>query len=147
MTGRTVEEILAERRAIEEARAMNEAPAVTIPDPLVQYRMDAEASLAADRAEIEHRQRKAARERREISIMAEVDRRIAAALAGVDARIAATVDDGMAKSLEHIVKVVSDPLASLDAKIDKVEGLFADLQKTLTAMSTRPERGDFAHMQ
>jgi hypothetical protein len=65
---RTTEQILAEARAIEAARAA-EAPAVVIPDPLTQYRDDAEASLAADHEELQRRQRKAAHEQRQRAAM------------------------------------------------------------------------------
>jgi hypothetical protein len=52
----------------------------------------------------------------------------------------------MAETLEGIVNAVSNPLALLNAKINKVERLFGDLQRTLS-VSPLSERTGFPHFQ
>jgi hypothetical protein len=133
MTGRTTAEILAEARAIEAARAMNEAPAVTIPDPLVQYRADAEASLAADREETLRRQRKAARDqmaRHRAMAEAEIDERVRVAVAREVAVVLDTLSEAVGSAIGELIKQNMDP----------VEKKLATLERLLNRLVPTPGR-------
>ena len=119
------------RREAEEtiraAREVTEAPAVVIPDPLVQYREDAEASLAADREELQRRQNKAARDqlaRQRAMAEAEIDERVRVAVAQEVAAVLDALSDAVGGAVGELIKQNMDPvekkLATLERLLDRL---------------------------
>jgi hypothetical protein len=145
MTGRTTAEILAEVRDIEAARAMNGAPAVVIPDPLVQYREDAEADLAADEAEKLRRVRAAKLDQMaRVRATAEIDmnERVRVAVAREVGAVLDTLMEAVGSAIGELIKQSMDPI---ETKLATMERLLDRLQ-SLTAPAGRSLGGDHVNV-
>lgn len=133
------------RREAEEhiraAREITGASAVVIPDPLVQYREDAEASLAADREELQRRQRKAARDQMaRVRAAAEIDinERVRVAVASEVAAVLDTLMEAVGSAIGELIKQNVQPI---ETKLATMERLLDRLQ-SLTAPAGRAFDGD-----
>ena len=129
------------RREAEEhiraAREITGASAVVIPDPLTQYREDAEASLAADREELQRRQRKAARDlmmRQRAAAEIDIEARIKAAVATEVAAVLDTLSEAVGSAIGELIKQSIDPvekkLATLERLLDRLQSLTAPASRS-----------------